>query len=86
MLQKFYYSYIIRNEFHRLYKGHTSLTPKERLEYHNRALVKSTAKYRPWKLIFFAAFPKKYLARNFESYLKSGSGIAFTKKHLIKKW
>jgi predicted GIY-YIG superfamily endonuclease len=37
--------------------------------------------YIPWKLEFYAAFPNKSMAMNFEKYLKSGSGKAFSKRH-----
>ena len=35
----------------------------------------------PWKLVFYAAFESLELAQDFEQYLKTGSGHAFTKKH-----
>lgn len=46
-------------------------------------LVKSTAPYRPWKLITYLAFDSQKLAKDFERYLKSGSGKAFTYKRLV---
>ena len=39
------------------------------------------AQYRPWKLKTYLAFEKKATAVRFESYLKSGSGRAFCKRH-----
>ena len=35
------------------------------------------------KLHCYFAFEDKYTAYNFEKYLKSGSGRAFLKKHLV---
>ncbi len=41
-----------------------------------------TAAHRPWALEFYAAFPDKKVALNFEAYLKSHSGRAFARKRL----
>jgi hypothetical protein len=35
----------------------------------------------PWKLECYFAFGCETLARDFEKYLKSGSGRAFAKRH-----
>ena len=40
-----------------------------------------TAKYRPWKLVWYAAFHIRAKAESFERYLKTASGRAFQKKH-----
>jgi predicted GIY-YIG superfamily endonuclease len=66
----------------KLYIGCTN-NLKDRVKRHKNGQVKSTKDIRPVKLIFYACFSDKYLAYNFEKYLKSGSGRAFTKKHLI---
>jgi putative endonuclease len=55
---------------------------KERLAKHNAGGNKSTAPFRPWKLVFYAAFEDKQSALNFEMYLKTGSGKAFANKRL----
>jgi putative endonuclease len=55
---------------------------KERLERHRNGYVPATAKRLPIKLDFYIAIEDKYKAFNFEKYLKSGSGRAFSKKHL----
>jgi hypothetical protein len=41
-----------------------------------------TAKFKPWKLVWYCAFPDKLKALAFEKYLKSHSGRAFSKKRL----
>ncbi|MFH0953642.1 MAG: GIY-YIG nuclease family protein [Verrucomicrobiota bacterium] len=41
-----------------------------------------TAKFAPWHLLFYAAFPQQRDAISFERYLKSGSGHAFAHRHL----
>ncbi|MCX6746059.1 MAG: GIY-YIG nuclease family protein [Candidatus Parcubacteria bacterium] len=80
-----FYVYILRSEEFpkQIYKGF-STDLKERLRRHNAGESLYTNKYRPWKLIFYAAFENKETAKNFEKYLKSASGIAFLRKRLIK--
>ena len=53
-----------------------------RLVKHNAGEVSHTSKYRPWRLKTYVAFNNEERAFAFEKYLKSGSGRAFTKKHL----
>ena len=54
---------------------------RQRLRQHQADVDAHTAKYRPWKLKNYLAFEKKATAVRFESYLKSGSGRAFCKRH-----
>ena len=54
---------------------------KKRLADHNSGKSVHTAKYKPWKLIAYLGFANEGKAREFERYLKSGSGRAFAKKH-----
>jgi putative endonuclease len=56
---------------------------EDRLARHNSGNVSYTKTRLPVKLIFYAAFPDKYKAFKFEKYLKSGSGRAFTNRHLV---
>ena len=62
------------------YTGFTSDVSK-RLDVHNSGQVPHTSKYKPWKLLNYFAFSDEQKAREFEVYLKSGSGRAFAKKH-----
>jgi predicted GIY-YIG superfamily endonuclease len=55
---------------------------KQRIADHNAGKSTHTAKFKPWKLIWYCAFPDKYKALAFEKYLKSHSGRAFAKKRL----
>jgi predicted GIY-YIG superfamily endonuclease len=55
---------------------------KKRLETHNSGGSVHTAKYKPWELIVYMGFKNEGKARQFEKYLKSGSGRAFAKKRL----
>ena len=52
---------------------------KARLAKHNQGGVSHTAKFKPWKLVTYAAFSSREQAARFERYLKSGSGRAFAK-------
>jgi putative endonuclease len=56
---------------------------KQRLSDHNAGKSTHTAKYLPWELVWYCAFPKKQMALAFEKYLKSHSGRAFASKRLI---
>ncbi len=53
-----------------------------RLRVHNTDGSPHTSKYSPWKLISYIAFADEVKAISFETYLKSGSGRAFSKKRL----
>jgi len=79
-----YYVYILRSETSgELYRGYTALTPEERLAYHNKGTVSSTKTMRPWALVWYAAFCSQDKALQFERYLKSGSGHAFSSKRFL---
>ncbi|MHC1703862.1 MAG: GIY-YIG nuclease family protein [Tenuifilaceae bacterium] len=64
------------------YTGCTS-NINERIVRHNKGQVAYTKSRLPVKLIFYANFTSKYRAYEFEKYLKTGSGRAFAKKHLL---
>jgi len=63
---------------------YTSVTSdvRRRLAEHNRGLCTHTSKYRPWSVDLLIEFPDERRALAFERYLKSGSGVAFAKRHL----
>jgi predicted GIY-YIG superfamily endonuclease len=77
-----YYTYILESSRKpgTKYIGHTS-NLRKRLERHNAGQNRSTAKHRPWKVKLYVAFETRRLAREFERYLKSGSGHAFARRH-----
>ena len=78
-----WYVYILRSDNFpdQEYTGATE-DLKVRLAYHNAGKSAHTAKYRPWTLLWYSAFPDKFRALEFERYLKSNSGRAFAKKRL----
>jgi predicted GIY-YIG superfamily endonuclease len=53
----------------------------ERVERHQKGQVPATADRLPIALEFYFVINDKYRAFEFEKYLKTGSGRAFTKKH-----
>ncbi|EKD78689.1 MAG: hypothetical protein ACD_41C00299G0014 [uncultured bacterium] len=79
-----HYTYILYSKkSNNFYYGLTS-NVHNRLVQHNLGEVFSTAPYRPWELVFYAAFASERLASEFEHYLKTGSGKAFAYKRLLK--
>lgn len=62
------------------YTGFTS-NISNRLESHNNGQVSNTSKYKPWKMVNYFSFDDEKKAKEFEVYLKSGSGRAFAQKH-----
>ena len=56
---------------------------KDRVERHKNGYVPATAERLPVKLEFYFVISDKYKAFEFEHYLKTGSGRAFIKKHLV---
>jgi len=77
------YVYILQSTANpdRHYVGYTS-DLRTRLQKHNAGEVSHTSKYSPWTIKTYIAFTNKERACALEKYLKSGSGRAFTKKHL----
>ncbi len=79
-----FYTYILRSQSHpqQLYTGSTT-NLRTRLQAHNSGKSPHTSQFTPWTVVFYAAFPDKSLSHHFEKYLKTGSGRAFTSKHLL---
>lgn len=77
-----YYCYILLCSDSKTYIGATN-DLKDRIQRHQKGYVEATKNRLPVKLISYFAFSNKYIAFNFEQYLKSGSGRAFLKKHKI---
>ncbi len=78
-----HYVYILRSQSDpdRHYVGLTA-DLKARLARHNAGAVSHTAKFGPWAIKTYLAFDDPAQAAAFESYLKTGSGRAFSKKRL----
>jgi len=80
-----YYSYILlSSKSHIFYYGYTT-DLKNRFKLHNNGKVFSTKPHMPWKLVWYGAFKTEQEAKDFELYLKSGSGKAFAYKRLVSE-
>jgi putative endonuclease len=75
--------YVLKNNEspQRYYTGITSDVARRTVE-HNAGNCVHTAKYRPWCVDLVIEFPDENRAEALERYLKSGSGVAFAKRHL----
>ena len=62
------------------YVGLTS-DPAGRLSGHNAGLSPHTARHRPWRFLVVIEFDEEPPARQFEQYLKTGSGREFARRH-----
>lgn len=83
MASLMYYVYILySSKSQNFYYGYTE-DLQNRLKLHQSGKVKSTAPFLPWKLVYYSAFEDLQLAKNFELYLKTGSGKAFAYKRLL---
>ena len=78
-----WYVYILRCVDNTHYVGCTS-DLKQRLIRHHAKEVSYTSTRLPVMIEIYTAFSDKYKAFKYEKYLKSGSGRAFAKKHLIE--
>ena len=78
-----YYVYILRSEKHseHFYTGFTE-DLDARLKAYNSGQVPHTSKYRPLTIKTAIAFNDHQQALDFETYLKTPSGIVFAKKRL----
>ncbi len=78
-----YYVYILKSSKSGIfYYGYTN-DLKKRFHEHNANRSKFTKGHFPWKLSWYCAFQEKQKAKDFELYLKSGSGKAFVYKRLV---
>jgi predicted GIY-YIG superfamily endonuclease len=79
----FFYVYILETKSmpKHFYVGFTE-NLQARLKKHNAGEVSHSAKLRPWQIKTAVAFANRERAVEFEHYLKSASGRAFTKKRL----
>ena len=78
-----HYCYILLSlKSHILYYGSTK-DLRARLKLYNEGKVKFTKPHLPWQLVWYGAFETKKQAKDFELYLKSGSGKAFAYKRLV---
>ncbi|MFH1868485.1 MAG: GIY-YIG nuclease family protein [Candidatus Omnitrophota bacterium] len=79
-----YYVYILRSkrDASRFYIGYTTDVNK-RLKEHNESRMLYTKRYTPWCVETYISFTNQKIAKQFERYLKSGSGKTFLKRRLM---
>ena len=56
---------------------------KQRIQQHLNGQERTTKNFLPLKLITYLGFENKTKAVLFEKYLKTGSGLAFRKRHFV---
>lgn len=78
-----YYIYILFCSDNKTYLGCTN-DLKDRLNRHQKGYINATKNRLPVKLFAYFALPNEKSAFNFEQYLKSGSGRAFLKRHVLR--
>ena len=81
-----YYVYILRSQQdHKQFYIGSTVNLENRMEEHvNPKASAYTRQYTPWGLETYVVFQNKDLAQKFEIYLKSHSGRAFLRKHLVR--
>ena len=81
--QVMHYVYLLRSQSDptQVYTGFTE-DLRQRLKDHNSGKSVHTKRYLPWKLETYVAFSDRGQALEFERYLKTASGIAFSRKRL----
>jgi len=78
-----YYVYILQSKLdNKRYIGVTE-NLKRRFQEHNNGKAKYSSSKRPFRIIWYSAFISKEKAYDFERYLKSSSGFAFSKKRFV---
>jgi putative endonuclease len=80
-----YYVYILKSlkVKNKLYVGLTNNLNRRLKEHDEPSSDNYTYRHRPWKLETYVAFQNHAAAKNFEAYLKTGSGRVFLRRHLI---
>ena len=81
-MQQFHMVYLLKCSDGTTYTGCTS-NLEQRLKAHRDGQVSYTKTRLPFELITYIAFSDKTKAFQFEKYLKSGSGKAFSNKRFL---
>ena len=81
-----YYTYILYSSKSKIFYYGFTKDLKKRVEEHNKGLSPATKPHIPWKLVWYCGFVREKDAKDFELYLKSGSGKAFSYKRLVSSF
>ena len=81
-----HYVYILKSQkdLKQFYIGYTTDLESRMGQHQNPKVSAYTRQYAPWELETYTVFKDKELAQQFEIYLKSHSGRAFLRKHLVE--
>ena len=79
-----HYVYILKSQKDRskFYIGET-IDLAVRLKQHNKGMCSYSRRFAPWSIETYITFSNAKLAKEFERYLKTGSGKAFLKRRLM---
>jgi len=77
------YCYVLLSKKSHIFYFGSAKDLKKRVALHNEGKVRSTKPHIPWKLVWYGAFGTEKEAREFEKYLKTGSGKSFAYKRLV---
>ena len=78
-----FYTYILLSKSaHKFYFG-SAKDLRDRVRLHNEGKVRATKFGKPWKLVWYGSFSTEKEARDFEKYLKTGSGKSFAYRRFI---
>jgi putative endonuclease len=78
-----YYVYILLSKKSHIFYFGSANDLRTRFKFHNSGMVKPTRAHMPWQLAWYGAFHTEKEARDFEKYLKTGSGKSFAYKRLV---
>jgi len=78
-----FYTYILLSSKSHIFYFGSAKDLRLRLKSHNSGKVRYTKPHIPWKLVWYGAFETEKQARDFELYLKSGSGKSFAYKRFV---
>lgn len=78
-----FYVYILQSKKDATYYYGFTENLKERIISHNKGKVEYTKGHRPYVVVWYCVFKDKQKALDFEKYLKSSSGYAFSRKRFL---
>lgn len=79
-----FYVYIMKSRVQQYHYVGLTRNLERRIAEHRKGQSAVTKAYRPFDLAWYCSFTNRFRAAEFERYLKSGSGRAFTSKHLLE--
>lgn len=80
-----YYTYILKSlkQLGAVYIGYTKDLKVRLVQHNDQKYLSYSKRFAPWAIESYFAFAYLDQAKDFEKYLKSGSGKAFMRKRLI---